>query len=113
MRCGPKWEITMDMAVCNLLTVAARLQTPVVSMRLYAAHGSFNADTLCRKFGWTALQAAAGLPVSRRGRPRAARRLCSQDCGRESMAYPRWHLCRTCARKIGRTEAGAMELYQD
>jgi len=112
MRSGPKWEITYEMAVANVQTVAARLNVTRLSLRQYEAEGSFCADTLCRKFGWTALVTAAGLQPGLRQRPRNARRLCSQDCGRVSMAYPRWHLCRTCMQRIQRNESGAMELHE-
>ena len=113
MRSGPKFEITFDMAVSNVRTVAARLQVGRLSLRQYKQHGSFCGDTLCRKFGWMRLAAAAGIQAGEHKRPVSPRRLCSQDCGRQSMTYPRWHLCRTCARRVRRTEMSAVELYQD
>lgn len=102
MRTGPKFEITFEMAVENIRTVAARLQVASLSLRQYREHGSFSADAIARRHGWRNVIQAAGLIHAANGRRRQSRRLCSQECGRVSMTWPRWHLCRTCFRKIER-----------
>ena len=107
MRTGPTFEITREMAIANLRTVASRLGVAVLSMRLYAQHGSFSVDAIQRRHGWAELVREAGLQSGGvGGRPKQPRRWCLQECGRLSMSWPRWHLCRTCYRKSERARRG-------
>ena len=102
IRPGPKFEITQDMAVSNMQTVANRLGITQLSSRLYAREGSFNVRTLIEKFGWARLIALAGLTVGTHGRKRRIRKPCIQQCGRTN--YSLLSHCRTCWRRIQRQE---------
>lgn len=108
MRPGPKFEITWEMAISNVQTVARRLGVSRMSYRLYEQHGSFSGRVLQRKFGWPRLVEACGLLPGRSGRPRADRRSCMQACGRLAMTTPGCHSCRTCVRRVARQSQGAM-----
>lgn len=100
MRPGPKFEVTLEMAVENLRTVAQRLGVSSLSLRQYEQHGSFSGSAIARRHGWAKLLRASGLTDAPNGRRRRPRKLCSQQCGRLSMTYPDWFLCRTCKRRM-------------
>jgi hypothetical protein len=105
-RPGPKFEVTWDMAVQNLIVVAARLQTRSLSSRQYEAEGSFSVRALERKWPWHILCAGAGLTTGTRGRPVRPRRACMEACGRLSKTTG--PLCRTCARRNVRRSRGVL-----
>ena len=103
IRPGPKFEITLDMAVANMQGVAARLGVTQLSSRLYGREGSFNLRTLEQKWGWLKLLKLAGLTPGTHGGKRRLRKPCIQQCGR--MNYFNQHHCRTCWRRIQRQES--------
>lgn len=99
IRRGPKFEITFEMAVANITTVAQRLGVTVLSCRQYCQHGSYHSRNLTKKWTWRTLCAATGiLSISRSGRPRKARRICTECEQRLSQTIGRQ--CRTCRRRI-------------
>ena len=101
IRTGPKFEVTLDMAVCNMQGVAARLGVSQMSSRLYGREGSFNSRTLEQRWGWARLCALAGLRSGGKGgRRKRIRKPCLQQCGR--MNYSLLSHCRTCWRRIQR-----------
>lgn len=107
MRPGPTFEITYDMAMENIRTVAARLQVTRLSRRLYEREGSFAVRALERKFGgWATVVKAAGLQCGTMGRPKAMRRPCMEGCGRASMTVGRH--CWDCVRRMRRQASGAV-----
>jgi hypothetical protein len=113
MRPGPKFEITREMAVENVRTVAKRLGVVRLSTRQYEREGSFSVRPIQRKFGWNAVCEEAGLMVNAQcqGMAPRLRKPCTQDCGRLSMAFPRWHLCRTCDRRMKRQAKGMVQCH--
>lgn len=104
IRPGPKFEITLEMAIANLRTVATRLGVTQLSSRLYGREGSFNSRTLEQRWGWARLCTLAGLlSGGNGGRRKRIRKPCMQQCGR--MNYSLLSHCRTCWRRIQRQES--------
>lgn len=106
MKRGPKFEVTLDMAVENLRTVAARLQQTSLSRREYNREGSFCARALERKWGWKTLCRLADLALCQAGRPRKPRRIC-MEC-EHRLSKTTGPLCRTCHRRICVHDRGAL-----
>jgi hypothetical protein len=102
VRRGPKFAITLDMAVENLRTAAHRINVTCLSRRLYDQHGSFCARTLQRKWGWRYLCAYAGLQSDIAGRKCSAKQPCI-ECDHRTRQLHRYH-CRTCRRRFERLE---------
>ena len=103
MRPGPKFEITRDMALENILTVAKRLGVSVLSYRDYQANGSFSARAITRKWSWVKLCQLAGIQPGINGRPRRGVVSCLQ-CGKTSSR----HHCKVCRRRINRLAMGGL-----
>lgn len=99
-RRGPKFTITLDMALQNIRTVAERLQVTRLSIRQYCAHGSYHSRILTRRWKWSYLCELAGLTIGRPGLQRTPRRPCMNCQYRASMTIGRH--CRTCRRRIER-----------
>lgn len=106
MRRGPKFEVTLDMAVDNLRTVATRLGCTVLSRRAYEREGSFSARNLERAWGWARLCQLAGLSTGSAGCPRKPRRPCMECEVRLSRTIGR--LCTTCHRRITKLAEGML-----
>lgn len=106
IRRGPKFEVTLEMALENLRTVAARLGRTSLSHRQYDREGSFSARNLERAWGWATLYQLAGLSTGIHGCPRKARRPCMECDVRLSRTIGR--LCRTCHRRICALDRGAL-----
>lgn len=104
IRRGPKFEITFQMAVENLRTVAQRLGVDRLSRRQYCLHGSFHSRNLTKKWSWRVLCHAAGLRECHAGRPRKARRVCLDCERRQSRTVGPY--CRTCQRRMCRLAGG-------
>ena len=102
IRRGPKFEVTLDMAVENIRTVAQRLGVTALSQRQYCAHGSFHSRSLTKKWAWTMLCALAGLASQLPGRRRQPRKPCIECNVRMSRTIGR--LCRTCVSRMHRLE---------
>lgn len=100
-RRGAKIEITLNVAVQNIIAVATRLNVSRLPVRQYNLHGSYHPRALQKKWYWSYLCRLAGLEsLWRPGRPRQHRCLCTQCEQRMSRTIGRY--CRTCVRRINR-----------
>lgn len=97
---GRSVEITLEMAVANVRTVAERLRMTQLSVRLYDKHASFSARAFTRRWRWSYVCRLAGVNMGRLqgGRPRKPRRTCMECETRQSETIGPH--CRTCKRRI-------------
>jgi hypothetical protein len=99
------YEITEDMIIENIKTVAARIGAKRLSWRQYNQHGSFAWRHLIRRrFQWRVLVEKAGLLEGRKGRPKAVRVPCRYGCGRMSREHRT--VCKTCRNRLIRQSRG-------
>lgn len=104
MRPGPKFELTREMVVENIRTVAKRLGVQRLSYWDYTDHGSFSPRAITRKWAWSELCQEAGIQSGTAGRPAAVRKVCFECEVRMTMTNSRY--CRTCADRMKRNSGG-------
>jgi hypothetical protein len=106
IRRGPKFELTRDMVIENVLTVMKRIGAETLSRRDYDEHGSFSSRAIVRKWKWAEVCRMAGIPQAKAGRPGVARRTCTQCHRHPSMSISRH--CELCYKRINRQSRGML-----
>lgn len=104
MRPGPKFELTREMVVENIKTVADRLGVDRLSYWAYQDHGSFSARAITRKWKWSDLCIEAGISGGRAGRPADTKKLCFECNARLTIRNSRY--CQTCTDRMRRNSGG-------
>lgn len=104
MRRGPKFELTQEMVIHNIKTVATRIGCKEITRRIYDQNGSFCIRTIERKWGWKTICALAGIQCGVKGSRKLEWRKCLQ-C-ENHLASSRYRYCYGCRKTMKNRSGG-------